>query len=383
MNGQQFHPLHGRARWGWSVAVVAVATLGCASSQKAFSYSPEQLVTAARARVPAEFHGELVAPFEISPRLASSARELVSGQRSDYDRARALLRAMTDEKVFGLEYEPVATAPAETTTARGYGNCLSLTSVFVGLARAVGLTAYYIDASDRVNDLRREEALIVDSGHIAAVVRTEKGYSLVDFDGELAEFRTFRIIDDLEALAHFYNNRGYELIHLAQREGAEIPWEEVRRSFELATRVQPGFARAHNNLGVVYSRLGNRSAAAGQYQAAIDADKDFAAPHHNLGNLRLAAGDVAGALVSYGQAAARQPSNPYLHYHRGLALYRRGDLPGAAAAFQRAISLKRDYIEPRNLLAQIYQQQGRVEEAEKIRRTVRLLIARQQRPGES
>lgn len=326
-----------------------------------------------RERVPEAAAGELVVPFQVSPEMVEKARKVTATARSDYEKTQALVRSITDAHAFALSYEPVATAPPAETVARGYGNCLALTSIFVGLARQLGLTAYYVDASDRVNDLRREEELIVDAGHIAGVARTERGFTLVDYDGQVADYRTFRIIDDVTALAHYYNNLGYELIDEAQKEGRPIPWEEVRRNFELATMVVPRFARAHNNLGVVYARLKKPQRAEAEYWAAITSDGNFAAPHHNLGNLSLDRGDLDEALAEYDKALSLRRRNPFLHYHRGVALYRRGDLAAAAAAFKRAISLKHDYIEPRNLLAQVYDQQGRHEEAAKIRSAVRLL----------
>ena len=44
-------------------------------------------------------------------------------------------------------------------------------------------------------------------------------------------------------------------------------------------------------------------------------------------------------------------------------------------SFKRAISLERDYIEPRNLLAQVYYLQGRLDEAARVREAVRRVLA--------
>ena len=306
------------------------------------------------------------------------ARELTRYIRSEYDAARIIIDAVTDENIFGIEYVSTATAPADETVVRGYGNCLALTSVFIGLARGVGLEAYYIDASNRVNDIRREEEIIVDSGHIAAVTRTERGWTMVDFAGELPNYRTFRVIDDLTVLAHYYNNRGYEIIDEATRSGEEVAWDQVRRNFDIATKVRPDFSLAHNNLGVLSAQAGEDEAAERAYRAAIVADPEFAAPYHNLGNLKLSQGDLDSAVSAYDEAIRIKTKNPYLHYHRGVALYRKGALEDAAAAFERAISLDRDYVEPRNLLAQTYDKLGRHEDAAKIRKSVRNLLSQRQ-----
>lgn len=357
-----------RARLTLGVSLVlALAVLGCASmGGRQTAYSPTELRAEVLPRVPPSQRAGLAVPFQVTPELVARAKALTAGAKSERDKASRLLRAITDEDGFALQWEPVGTSVAGDTVERGHGNCMSLTSLYVGLARSLGLTVYYIDASDRVRDIRREQELIVDSGHVAATVRTERGWSLVDFDGEISDFRTFRIIDDVEALAHFYNNRGYEIIHLAQRDGRQIPWDEVRDSFAMAVAVLPEFARAHNNLGVVDARRGHDDLAVASYEAAIRADSDFAAPHHNLANLLTREGRHAEALEAYGRAVRLQPKNPYIHYHFGLALQGQGDTQGAIEALERSISLKGDYPEPRNVLAQLYRQLGRLEEAARV-----------------
>ncbi|MEC7900722.1 MAG: tetratricopeptide repeat protein, partial [Acidobacteriota bacterium] len=63
------------------------------------------------------------------------------------------------------------------------------------------------------------------------------------------------------------------------------------------------------------------------------------------------------------------------NYHRGLVQYRLGDLGAAEESFKRAVRLQRDYIEAHNLLAQVYYQQGRLEEAEEVKATVQQILA--------
>ncbi len=358
----------------------ALVLVSCASTSNPTqtTYTPDELRAEAHRRVMNASPGEIIVPYQVTPELVERAHELTRYIRSEYDAARILVEAVTDENQFGIEYQVTATAPANETVIRGYGNCLALTSVFIGLARGVGLEAYYIDASDRVNDIRREEEIIVDSGHIAAVTRTERGWTMVDFAGELPNYRTFRIIDDLTVLAHYYNNRGYEIIDESTRANQDVPWEQVRRSFDIATQVRPDFSLAHTNMGVLSAREGDDAAAELAYLAAIAADAKFAAPYHNLGNLKLSQGDLDGAIEAYDEASDIRTRNPVLHYHRGLALYRQGDLEEAAAAFERAIKLKRDYVEPRNLLAQTYERLGRHEDAERVRKSVRGLLSQRQ-----
>jgi len=356
-----------------ALVLVSGACAGGTSSR--IAYSPEAFVVAARAQAPGISAEDLVVPFLVTPEMVARAEHITSGSMTDFEKANRLMKSITDKDGFGLRYDAVATSTPEATLAQGHGNCLALTSMFIGLAREIGLSAYYVDASDRVNDLRRGEELIVDSGHIAGGVRTERGYTLIDYDGHVSSYRTFRIIDDITALAHFYNNRGFETIFDAQQNDAVVPWERVLHDFQLATMVKSDFTPAYNNLGVAYTRLGDLEAAEGAYREAITTDEDADAAYHNLGNLEMRRGDLEAAMAAYDQALDRRKRNPYLYYHRGLVQYRLGDLDAAEESFKKAIGLERDYIEPRSLLAQVYYQQGRVEEAEKVRAAVQRLLA--------
>ncbi len=361
-------PTWWRRAVGGGVLLLAVAAVSaCASSGRKTAYSPQELKRELATQVPPDRLQDLLVPHQVGPALVEQARQYVDGASSDHSKANRLVRAITDANQFGIEWKSIATTTARETVLNGRGNCLSLSALFVGLARGLGLSAYYVDASDRINSLERANDLLVRTGHIVATVRTERGWAMVDFTGEISNYRMFNVIDDLEALAHFYNNRGYEWLATAKALKQEVPWEQARRDFSMATYVQRDFARAHNNLGVVYSHVGREQEARQAYLRAIEADNAFAEPRQNLGNLSLRQGEIDEALSWYGVAIKMQSKNPYLRYHYGLAQYQAGDIEGAIESFQRAIALKHDYLEPRNLLAQAYRQQGRLEEAERVR----------------
>jgi tetratricopeptide (TPR) repeat protein len=125
----------------------------------------------------------------------------------------------------------------------------------------------------------------------------------------------------------------------------------------------------------VYTRLGDLDAAAAAYRTAIEKDPESDAAYHNLGNLQVCKGDLIAALASYDKAIELRRRNPYLQYHRGLVQYRLDDLDAAEESFKKAIEIERDYVEPRNFLAQVYYEQGRVEDAERVRAAVQRILA--------
>ena len=150
---------------------------------------------------------------------------------------------------------------AAETLASHEGNCLALASVFVGLARAVGLDARYMDASARVHETEHgTDGFTVTSGHVTALVVTPAGNIGLDFE-RLGRVVWYRVLDDVEALAHFYNNRGFERLDEARARGAEPDWDAVGRDFERSVAVLPGFARAWSNLGLARASVGREDAA--------------------------------------------------------------------------------------------------------------------------
>ena len=113
------------------------------------------------------------------------------------------------------------------------------------------------------------------------------GTKLIDFSGAVTAESRVHIIDDLEAVAHSYNNRGYECIYQARQANFQVSWHEVRADFVLATQIKPSVARAWNNLGVALGRLGDPEGA----QGALERGLGRSAPRlgaRESGTLRLA-----------------------------------------------------------------------------------------------
>lgn len=334
-----------------AVLAVAGAVAGCAGPRP-LAYSPDAIRVLVRARVPELPPSEIVVPYEVDEEFVATARRAIRHSSNGRDKVVALAESLASPRWFDLRYEWAASGSAAETIESGVGNCLSLSSVFIGLARELGMDAYYIDAT-REPERRQEGAVIISAGHIAVGVSTSSGVILVDFSGQLRPYASFRKIDDLEALGHLYNNRGYQLIHRAQSEGEPIPWEDVRDYFSLATRVSPGFAMAWNNLGIAHGHLGDRAEAERTYHAAIARDPKLSAPHINLASMYLERGELGAALAGLDRAERLDRRNPFVHYMKGVALVRIGYLNDAEAALSRSLRLKDDLKDARVLLAEV------------------------------
>lgn len=330
-------------RTGSTALAVALAFLaaGCLGTARQV-YPPDDLrqALAGRPEVPP---AALVVPWELPPAALEKARRLVFHARTTDQKVEALVKALHDPAGFGLRYDGAATTTGAETLARGHGNCVGLASVFVGLARAVGLDARYVDASSRMSETRYgEDGSTVNFGHVTALVDTGHQRISLDF-AQLGPVAWYAVLDDLEALAHYYNNRGYELVDAAREQGDAPDWAEAERLFRLAVAVKPGFARGWNNLGIAAARQGRREEAVAHYRRAATLDGKMAAPHANLGALWLQAGDLPAALEALAAAAALDPRGAHIQYNLAVARLRSGDRDGALEALRRTLVLRGSY----------------------------------------
>ncbi|HVO21826.1 MAG TPA: tetratricopeptide repeat protein [Anaeromyxobacter sp.] len=333
-----------------AVLAVALAGAGCAAASRQVAWAPDDLRRELSRRIPAD---EVVVPFELSAEHARRARLLVAYTPSASEKVRILVDALFSPHLFGLRYRVGVPGTAEDAFRNGGGDCLALASAFVGLARAAGLDAGYMDASFHLQQTEYlNDQTTVKIGHITAFVRTIRDRFGLDFGGS-GRIYWYQPIDDLEAVAHYYNNLGYLLLEGGGEGGDPAGWAAAAHQFDLATRVQPGFARAWNNLGVAEARLGHREAAVAAYRRAMALDGTLASPRTNLGALLLEAGELDAAGEELEEAARLDPASPNVQYELGLVRWKRGDRAGATRALEKAISLRGEWPAARALLDQL------------------------------
>ena len=142
---------------------------------------------------------------------------------------------------------------------------------------------------------------------------------------------------------------------------------EAIAEYETAVHLQPEDAEAHNNLGVALSHLpGRRNDAAAQFEAALRLQPDYAEAHNNLGLAwsRLP-GRLNEAIAQYEAALRLQPDYAVAHNNLGLALSQLpGRLKDATAQFETAVRLQPDYAGAHNNLGLAWSQlPGRLNDA--------------------
>ncbi len=200
--------------------------------------------------------------------------------------------------------------------------------------------------------------------------------NLGDKQGAIADYN--QAINIKPDYADAYNNRGIAKKNLGDKQGAIADYNQ-------AINIKPDYALAYNNRGIAKSDLGDKQGAIADYNQAINIKPDYADAYNNRGIAKDDLGDKQGAIADYNQAINIKPDYAIAYYNRGNAKSNLGDKQGAIADYNQAIKIKPDYadayynrgiakddlgdkqgaIADYNQAAQLYSQQGNMEEYRK------------------
>lgn len=337
---------------------------GCASTRpEKIVYSPDELRRELRERLGPQRAEHVIVPFEVSRSLQQLARDETLGDQRAWDRLDRLALVLTDPSELGLEYDRDRTYSAEGAFAERRGDCLTMTNLFIGLTRSLGIDSYYVEALQK-GDYGTEGELTVEYRHICAGYGSGSETMIYDFDRVGPGISRYRVLTDLQAMARFYNTLGYQEL---RQENLVAATEH----FETAVLLDPEFPWAANNLGVSYERAGRLEPAANLFRKAIGLDPDYAAPYGNLARVLRAQGDEQGAAKMIAKRSALRARDPVPDYRRGVAMLP-SDPRLAIESFRRALDLDREFVQARIGLARAYLALGDYDAAERqVRRALR------------
>jgi tetratricopeptide (TPR) repeat protein len=316
------------------------------------------------ARVSTQMRDEIVIPFEIDDEIRQLARDATRNASTDSEKAQAIVRAISGLAGFSVSYDWLSNKTAREVFREGQGNCLAYSNLLVGMARAVGLNAAYADVrfTERIT---REAEIVVRSTHIAAALRHASGTVLIDFTARPErKYIGFDVMDDLEAIANFYNNQGFVYGYYTETEDVEFdPVEKELEMYRLALEILPTFHRARNNLGVALRRRGRVDEAIEQYRLAIEHEPSYPEAHSNLGTAYMHQGRTEEALEEFQVAAEHAGRDAYVHNRLGVAYLRLGRYPEAIEQFRKALSKEPELADAHFHLGECYRQLGNEKKA--------------------
>jgi tetratricopeptide (TPR) repeat protein len=303
--------------FAWLRAALVCLTIvapACTSSRGAVGtvrFTPDELLSGSTLGV-AKGPSAPIVPEQgvlaVSPEMQQFLDRHVEQKASDELKLHQLISAIMDSKTFGVTYDTETRTASETFRIRK-GNCLSFSSMFVAMARDVGLRAQFQEV-DIPPDWTLDKDTYVLNQHVDVRVDLRPtGARAVDFN--IADFRAsyeMHTISDAWAVAHYYNNIGVERMQAGDTASA---LECFRRALVITDRK---FSPAWGNLGTLYLRNGHPGHAEAAYLQALRADKGDLVAMSDLARLYERLGHQERAGEYRKKVIHHRWLNPYYRY---------------------------------------------------------------------
>lgn len=116
-------------------------------------------------------------------------------------------------------------------------------------------------------------------------------------------------------------------------------WEEAVDAYNRVVDIDPGYAAAWNNLGLLQHRMGRYERAQACYRAALEADDSCCQAAFNLGSLHEDLSDHSTAIGWYRRALEMEPDYADAHFNLAGVLGKAGDADAAAIHWRRYLEL--------------------------------------------
>ncbi|WP_395344821.1 tetratricopeptide repeat protein [Ningiella sp. W23] len=332
---------------------------------------------------PASKHYDIETPESIFA-LSDEAKTFVDASFDIHDtqeqRMFTLMQRILDISSFDLLYRADANTPASETFENRAANCLSLTIMTYAMARHAGLNTRFQQV-DIPEFWTRREGYSLLNGHInirmfpadyqqAGITLFRRDY-VVDFDPQDGRnnFRT-RNVSKERIVAMYYNNIGAELI-------LDGELSKAYAYLRAALSIDAGYEGALLNLGFVYRQVQEYGHAEMAYKAALELDEDYLTAWENLAALYEATERVEQANDIYARLEKERRSNPYYHMMLAEVALDEQNYEDSIAHFKRAISLDDEVHQFYSGLAQVYLNQGNIDQ------TTRYLTVAKRKAGKT
>jgi tetratricopeptide (TPR) repeat protein len=141
-------------------------------------------------------------------------------------------------------------------------------------------------------------------------------------------------------------------------------WELALQLHQRYLELEPGNCLAIYHLGYIFGKLNKRQLEVEAYERAVACG--YSNDDRLFFNLGMALGETSEpdkALAALERAIQLNPDNAENHFGLGYIAQLTGRSRRAVKALQKAIDLSADHLDARNLLARIYLDQGRLDEA--------------------
>jgi tetratricopeptide (TPR) repeat protein len=304
-----------------SVGCLAISALACSSARESLdraAVTPDELLAGTALGVPAGSPVAVVEAQEVlspSPEMRAFLDANVDRKGTAIIMLRQLVSAIVETDTFGVVYDDTTRTASETFRVRR-GNCLSFSSMFVALAREVGLDVQFQEV-DIPPDWTLDNDTFVLNRHVNVYVDLRQlGKRVVDFNiGDFKASYEMVKISDTRALAHYYNNIGVERMQAGDVASALACFRKAIADNDRR------FSPAWTNLGTLYLRNGRPAHAEAAYLQALKASDSDLVAMSNLARLYDRQGDRERADAYRQRVSHHRMLNPYYRYELARRAY--------------------------------------------------------------
>ncbi len=357
-------------RWSVLAVCLVVALVACASTSANGGRDPIYFGRASWTAAVIERGldpADVVYPFDITPDMEKWARSVTERDTGTVSRLNKLQAALFAPGEFPFSYDQKVTLPGKRAFKERRGNCLAFTSMFVSLARSIGLPGFLVMVQ-RTPTVERDEDIVVVNRHVVAGYSEASRLYLFDFyERSETPYIQTRVIDDLAASALFHTNFGGDAIREGDVERAEL-------NFRIATQLGPELAAPWIGLGVIQFRQGRLESALESYRHALEVEPGNPSALTNLAHLYRRQGleDQAGAAL---RAAGEGSSSPFTLIALADSEMAQGDVRRARHYLRKARHNYRDEPEVWEAMARLETARGDQSAAQRYRDRARALRA--------
>jgi Flp pilus assembly protein TadD len=310
------------------VLLSAALLAGCASGGPKSSSDPLGDALRARGLDPST----IVNPFAVDAEMVAWARGQLLPGASERERLQALLESLVNSRGLAIEYQSDYTATAAEVFRERRANCLAFTHLVVGLARALGMDAYFLAVQD-LQRFSKEGDLVIVSGHMTAGFGQANDRLVLEFTAAgTPDYHVLAEISDLAAIAKFYSNRGAHALRAGKLAEA-TDW------LRQAVAIDPETPEGWINYGVALRRGGRTDEAEKAYRRALEVDAGATSAYHNLAALLRLRGQDQEASELLTLVDRRSNRNPFSYLSLGDLSLRFGRLEEAGRFYRRALRL--------------------------------------------
>ena len=185
----------------------------------------------------------------------------------------------------------------------------------------------------------QDQRIVVEQDRLRLDPRT--GQALLDFEsGDLErETRESLLMGMVRPLLPPADAAEIWFARASAWDGDPERWEAAVEAYERVVAIDPAYAAAWNNLGLLQHRMGRYERAQACYRSALEADDSCCQAAFNLGSLHEDLSDFSTAIGWYRRALEMEPDYADAHFNLAGVLGKAGQADAAALHWRRYLEL--------------------------------------------